>query len=1486
MSHPDSKDQPHNRFHVTGEAANGAVSFSGDKEAEAEQIRAEIPDSHRHGPAELAAEIVEHQRIRLTSGTLPSAERYFELWPDLFAQREHALDVICNEFLLLHGEQFNRNHSEASESVVEDYLRRFPEHRTALERQFQYYRMMDFHDGLWSSVGECAPDEAIAPIRESEVIARRFEVRSQIGAGANSNVYKGWDRQLKRFVAIKISRAGIKPDSRYFRRFAREAESTARLQHPGIIEVYEFGIHDGNRPFIVGQLLIRGTLQERLDDAGRTPQQSARWVTEICNAVEYAHQQGVIHRDIKPANILVKEDGGLCITDFGLAAISEAEQTLTRQGDMLGTPAYMSPEQSRGQKDVGPATDIYSIGVVLYHLICGRLPFTGSSAAIIHQTIHDDPLAPGKLDQSIPLDLETICLKALAKRPRSRYQSAAEMSADLQRFLNHEPIRARRIGIAGRFAMWARRNPALCATIAAFTTLLVVILITGFNRLADERDRLRIQRDTANRNLLESLVSNAETSIRSKGVGWYESAFTSLQEAALLEVPDKDKSKLRELLIELLADTTPRFVLESETLVSGTDEKAAITAISDTNESGVCLVGFSDGSIVAIDGSDQRLGRLKGPVAPIREIQICPGRHLVAALSGERLWIWNIEVLDAYSIENNVEAVIEGEARASVSSFAWSTDGTRIAVASLHGSVVVHEVVEDEAGNSVVESSRLLEVETNGKPVSCISFGREQIVAGFDDSALGSWDAASGELIDLYTKNADPIVSVGIASGVVCWTDKVSYRIGVWDAGNGSRFSTHLPGAVVKVAALRGSAVYADEAGTLCLASPQTIDHSYSMIATSKGVGEVAAFGVDEAGYSVIVGSPDGTIRRWALSTSDIAVRQKLRHGLARGSDDEFITPVASLGTTGFPAVESSAFPDEHTTLLQVSALTGELVAANTQGVAVLDPESGEVRHFVGSPLRRAPVAMAVSPDSSAFALIDEHGAIGLFDLETFEDRGTFELPLGTARGVLLSNSCLVVSGTEGVYKWDLAHGSEHAVCISKQSDAGKHLFTMHDDVMAIGGAESNVELRNVNSGDLIKELADSTGMTQLEFSADGQQLIGLNEAPAIMVWDAATGVAIRSFFLEPNVVGFTLDPLGRFLIGEIDQFNGAASPELFDLSDGSRIGAFEKVYTFGPSTFASDGEHLWFTIRGGLLQFDRAELTDALERFESGRDAGLRTRIPFSYEFALTTGHVFDVWSVVVSPDRKRIATTGFDRRVIVRDADTFEVEELLTAHRDDVWGCAFSPDGSLLATGSELEGRGEVILWNVADWEIEKRIFFGSRLISSLSFHPDAPLLAISSFDGSACIVDYETGRIVQELVPSGSSRTMEIMFSPDGQHLAAARTSRGISIWAIDAARDVPGTGEVVVADEGERVWTVQFSKDGRQLFSGTESGLIRIYEFPSSELLVTLRTSTNSIRKIAVHPENRFLAFTAYSNTGGQIWDLASLRQRLAEAGLDW
>ena len=312
-----------------------------------------------------------------------------------------------------------------------------------------------------------------------------YTLEAELGRGGMGVVYRAVHETLGSAVAIKMIRASEFASDEEVRRFFQEARAASRLRHPHIVSVHDAGEWEG-LPFLAMDYIAGGTLAERIQDRRVSVDEAATLMKTIAESVHYLHQHGIVHRDLKPSNILLDETGQPCVTDFGLAKVFTQDAARTATGTVIGTPAYMSPEQAWGTPDdVSARSDIYSLGALLYELLTGRPPFPGDNPLDQLLGLRDaDPVIPRVLNRAVPVDLELICLRCLEKNPEHRYESAQRLAEDLERYLNREPVALPSLGLLHGLQHWIRREPPLVSHLGAL--VIMALIVQGANWVAGE----------------------------------------------------------------------------------------------------------------------------------------------------------------------------------------------------------------------------------------------------------------------------------------------------------------------------------------------------------------------------------------------------------------------------------------------------------------------------------------------------------------------------------------------------------------------------------------------------------------------------------------------------------------------------------------------------------------------------------------------------------------------------------------------------------------------------------------------------------------------------------------------------------------------------------------------------------------------------------------------------------------------------------------
>jgi WD40 repeat protein/serine/threonine protein kinase len=618
----------------------------------------------------------------------------------------------------------------------EDYQSRFPE-----------------LDGTWlaqqlPAVGPDGPTPTGIPIltgSPSVFNVPGYEIRRELGRGGMGVVYEARQQSLGRVVALKVLRDQALADPEQIARFHVEAEAAARLQHPNIVQIHEIGTHQG-RPYLALEYVPGGSLARFLAGTPQPPRLAAQCVETLARAVHVAHQYGIVHRDLKPANILLQKseiqnpksetpkggsrsDFGFRIsdftpkvTDFGLAKRLDVEGSLTSTGAVLGTPSYMAPEQtgdpSAAGLAVGPATDVYALGAILYEMLTGRPPFQGETVVeTLLQVREHDPVPPSRLRPQVPRDLETITLQCLRKEPGWRYASAAALADDLRCFLDGQPIRARPVGVGERLVKWVRRRPAVAAlvVVSSLTLLLLVAgLAVGILVLAEREQQARkiLDLERENKASLEKAYYYNRNGL---ALDWWNHFDVRRAERLLDDCPEHLRQWEWHYLKRLCHAEVPH--------------RAALTGAAATvlrpDGRGVAWVG-TDGAIHLVEigsGTGHELARVTHPVCALAFDM--PGKYLATVDGANAIQVWDTG-------SGQEIGRLQGHA-SPVNVLAFDPDGSRLALGAADGSVCLW----DRASGQVVEMPS-----RHGGAVRAVIFrpdGRQLASAG-EDGMGRLWD--------------------------------------------------------------------------------------------------------------------------------------------------------------------------------------------------------------------------------------------------------------------------------------------------------------------------------------------------------------------------------------------------------------------------------------------------------------------------------------------------------------------------------------------------------------------------------------------------------------------------------------------------------------------------------------------------------------------------------------------------------------------------
>ena len=1190
-----------------------------------------------------------------------------------------------------------------------------------------------------------------------------YVVQEEIGRGGSGVVYRGLHRRLRRTVAIKTLPTIGHSERGSVERFQREAESLARLQHPNIVQIFEAGESAGI-PFLAIEFVDGPTLSQYLHTNPVSVKTAAAIMQTLARATHYAHLQGVVHRDLKPGNVLLSrlktpeeqkswipgqsgvdsisgaiplECGVPKIADFGLAKLvatpSEFEEQ-TRHGTVLGTICYMSPEQSTGAIEaIGPATDIYSLGVILYEMLVGRPPFRAANPVETLRLVQqEEPLPPGQLLPSLPKDLETICLKCLAKDPAKRYPTAEELAEELARFLRGEPILARPVGRMERVARWARRNPAIAGAMVAAVL---------------------------------SMTSGTGVSV------WY--AFLADANAAKEKQARQEVEAGKKILDEKIASLsiTTQFAADAAFAESG-----CIPATSVLNQVPLKLRGFE--WYYRQNYFKGGYATLYGHVSRINSLSVSPdGRRMATGSWDRTVKVWDAETGAAL-------VTLQGHT-SSVNGVSFSPNGQRIASASADGTVKVWDArsgkeMQTLKGNDQVLTSvtyspdgrqiasgsndgtvklwnigtetKLLTLAGHKSVVSSVAFSPDghRIASASGDATVKLWDSASGKELAALAGHAAEVSDVEFSpdgSQIVSSSNDATLK--VWDAGTGTELASlegHLSHVFCVSFSPDGQRIASSSGDkTVKVWDAGTGEEQMTLKGHWRSVGSVD-FTPD--GHGIVSASDDATVKMWDARVGN---EQASLQGHKEG-------------------VTSLAFsPDSLRIVSGASPIHRNMTTAD-DGIRIWDALTGaELDVLEGH--SNGVTSVTYSPDGHRITSGSRDATIRVWDAESRKELAVLAGHQDIVKSVSFGpDSRQIVSGSDdmSVKFWDADNKAMSVGPGGHTNMVFGVVFSPDGRRVASGSRDNTIKVWDAESRSVLRTLiGHSSWVWTVAFSPNSRLIASGSRDQTVKVWDTETGtekLTLKGHTRDVRSVAFSPD--GRCLASGSED----GLVKVWDIETGAeRISLKGHQKQVWSVAFSPDG-----------LCLASASEDHTVKLWRSG-----------VAERPALVGHSDMISCVSFSSDGRVIASGAYDTTVRIWDSETGTTQHVLKGHQDIIEAISFSPDGRHIVSGSR---DGTLRVWDIRTGQEQSTLNGHDEQVTSVSYSPDGRSIVSGSRDKTVIVWDADTG-ISKTRIEVGHWIT-QVAFSPDGQRILAEGIHAPflLKTWDAETGRELPGEPDV--------------------------------------------------------------------------------------------
>ena len=1213
-----------------------------------------------------------------------------------------------------------------------------------------------------------------------------FELLESLGSGAFGTVWKASDTLLDRIVAIKIPHPHLVQGGEESQ-LLHEARTAAKLSHPNIVRVHEIGRHDGTC-YIVSDFIRGQTLTQRIRNKKFNLHQSVALCKTLAEALDHAHCNGTIHRDLKPDNVMIDEQDNPHIMDFGLAKHENGRLTVTMQGDIIGTPTFMSPEQAKGESHRSDArTDIYSLGVILFQAITGEVPFRGELEAILLQVINADPPRPRALSPNIPKDLETICLKCLEKDPNRRYATAKELADDFQRFLNNEPVKAKPIGPVTRSARWCQRN--MLATFLTATVCLTLLIGSATSLhfasesqkslvVAKKEERAAIESKRALEQKIEELALEKtlyEHSQNLKEQGLYDGQMSDIAKIwkqdprmalSMLLDPNRCPAACRNLAWHLYYSLCTSEV---------TNRIATTLKVKRANIS-------QDGKIYAILDDNKK-------ISLFRQSESTPFQTITNSKSVESLCL--------------------------------TKTGHRLAIGFRSGEVQIRNTIDAKIIRTIRQLNGQLEQITFSPDEKRIAVASKGLIHGAGNTGL--WDIQSGKLISSlikYLEPHDPCTVAFSPNGKLIATGGYRSNVFLWDQDG--KFIESIPDVSSQIRQLTFSA----DSQQLAIGFAKHKVAIYNLKTkqftkrTSVGNSYIEGIAFSQCGQTVVTWSRyDDYLRILDLKTDHIRPAVWNKSGIvvharldSAGRSLTTIDINGNLSTHRLAKDLDSFRLDTNATNNWASTISNDgklLVTGDQEGKiccwSLTEQRCTQVlRGHTGSVL-----GISLHPFRNILASAGADGTVRLWKLG---EQDCVILPghvnkVGAGLSFSPDGKYLASAGYDHrLIVWDVETQQkvhqvdhQHAILAIKYSSCGNYLAYCHD---------KEIILRSVDGKAIIQSLPSQSVFTDIAWSPDSQTLAATTTSGKVLAWIAADG---RVQFAKSH----TERPLRALTYSH----------------DGKSIVLGGDDHTMILINSQTGYEHARFVMDAEVTSLSCSPTTNQIVLTDKSATVKVWNPNPrISRPTTFCEPIALPITDIVLHPNKNVVATSSDDG--MVRKWNIVTGREVWRSRKvdDKTFGVRFN--GDQLTFGAT---NGTVYQSQSSSRAIQ---------FSKIHKHPICRVEQID--DGTTLTADWHGDVAIH--FPDQHSRLLpihqiySIALSNDGSHLAAGNRSGDIYIFEL---HDLTVPVRFIESNHG-RVTALCLSEDGTRVFAGYEnkSGMIAAWDIHNGQRIASYQTGSNN------------------------------------------